>query len=332
MSRTNIHSTMIKNLDSIIPVSDEGLYPIRTVSEVSGVNSITLRAWERRYGLFSPKRTPKGHRLYSDKDIQRIHQVLALLAKGVAIGRVAQALKEEKTAAIFSDITPKKEHSSHSKKLTNTQWKNHQDTLLSNINTYDVLPLEIFHHDLLSRYKIETLNKNLFRPVLEKLKNRAKQLPSLSASYYFYRIFLTHRMGGLFLKTSIKNTGRKILLMGIDDKQNEIELLLFSMSLLSNGYQVVILGCDVAFDAIPMALSSSNSEGLLLFSDANNTNQVTTNEFQTLVCSLKTPVFLTGQYSEHQTKGLLESGLCILPSDYQKRIEMIDKNLNKVIK
>ena len=81
----------MKNIDSIIPVSDEGLYPIRTVSDVSGVNSITLRAWERRYGLFAPKRTPKGHRLYSDKDIQRIHQVLELLAKGVSIGRVAKA-------------------------------------------------------------------------------------------------------------------------------------------------------------------------------------------------------------------------------------------------
>ena len=71
----------MNNLDTILPTSEEGLYPIRTVSEVSGVNAITLRAWERRYGLFKPKRTPKGHRLYSEKDILRIREVLALLKK-----------------------------------------------------------------------------------------------------------------------------------------------------------------------------------------------------------------------------------------------------------
>ena len=323
---------MMKNLDSLIPVSDEGLYPIRTVSEVSGVNSITLRAWERRYGLFAPKRTPKGHRLYSDRDIQRIHQVLELLAKGVSIGRVAKALKEEQSSTDFSSLLPTEANSTSTKKLTNTQWTNHQNTLLAKINTYDVLPLEIIHHDLLSHYDIETVTNNLIRPVLKKLNNRARQLQSLSGDYHFYRIFLTHRIGGLFLKSSIKNTGIKILLMGVDDKQSEIELLLFSMSLLSNGYQVVILGCDVSFDAIPMALSASSSEGLLLYSDDNVSNKVTTNEFQTLVSSLNTPVFITGQYSEHQSKALTESGLFILPSNYKKRIAMIDKNLNKVTK
>ena len=38
------------------------LYPIREVSRLTGVNSVTLRAWERRYGLIRPQRTPKGHR------------------------------------------------------------------------------------------------------------------------------------------------------------------------------------------------------------------------------------------------------------------------------
>src|SRR5690554_8015216 len=31
--------------------SDTPLYPIREVSRLTGVNSVTLRAWERRYGL-----------------------------------------------------------------------------------------------------------------------------------------------------------------------------------------------------------------------------------------------------------------------------------------
>jgi len=319
----------MKNLDSIIPVSDEGLYPIRTVSELSGVNSITLRAWERRYGLFKPKRTPKGHRLYSEKDIQRIHQVLELLAKGVSIGRVAKALTAKQPV---TNLLSTRSESTNTKKLTSKQWKNHQETLLNRINTYDILQLEIFHHELLSHYSIETVTECLIRPVLETLNNRARQLQSLSGDYHFYKIFLLHRIGGLFIKSSIQNIGKKILLMGINDEQDDVELLLFSMFLLKHGYQVVILGCGVSFDAIPMALTASNAEGLLLYSDANGSNKVTTNSFQTLVSSLNTSVFITGQYSEHQAKGLIESGLFILPTNCKKQIAMIDKNLNKVRK
>ncbi|KAG1657152.1 Glutathione peroxidase-like peroxiredoxin gpx1 [Nymphon striatum] len=90
---------------SLLPASEEGFYPIRTVSEVTGVNAITLRAWERRYGLFKPQRTPKGHRLYSQQDILRIQQVLQLLEKGVAIGRVSSALKNETKLEDLADMT-----------------------------------------------------------------------------------------------------------------------------------------------------------------------------------------------------------------------------------
>ena len=39
--------------------------PIREVARQTGVNAVTLRAWERRYGLIVPHRTEKGHRLYT---------------------------------------------------------------------------------------------------------------------------------------------------------------------------------------------------------------------------------------------------------------------------
>ncbi|WP_305374725.1 MerR family transcriptional regulator [Photobacterium leiognathi] len=69
------------------------LYSISEVSELTGVNSVTLRAWQRRYGLLVPQRTPKGHRLYTDNDIAKIHDILAWLDKGVSIGKVKPLLE-----------------------------------------------------------------------------------------------------------------------------------------------------------------------------------------------------------------------------------------------
>ncbi len=75
------------------PASDSQMayYPIRIVSSETGVNAITLRAWERRYGLITPKRTAKGHRLYTEQDIRLIRQVVALLNRGIPISQ-AQAM------------------------------------------------------------------------------------------------------------------------------------------------------------------------------------------------------------------------------------------------
>ena len=54
---------MDASVNKILAPPAEGLLPIRTVSILTGVHSVTLRAWERRYGLITPQRTPKGHRL-----------------------------------------------------------------------------------------------------------------------------------------------------------------------------------------------------------------------------------------------------------------------------
>ncbi|WP_053062580.1 MerR family transcriptional regulator [Photobacterium aquae] len=74
--------------------SEKAFYAIKDVSEITGVNSVTLRAWQRRYGLLNPKRTEKGHRLYSEQDIAQIRHILSWLDKGVAISKVRPLLEQ----------------------------------------------------------------------------------------------------------------------------------------------------------------------------------------------------------------------------------------------
>jgi MerR family transcriptional regulator, light-induced transcriptional regulator len=83
--------------DTDIPPGD-GLFPIRHVCSETGINPVTLRAWERRYGLIRPLRTPKGHRLYSAEDIERIRRILSLLEEGVAVSQVGRVLRHDAPA------------------------------------------------------------------------------------------------------------------------------------------------------------------------------------------------------------------------------------------
>lgn len=67
---------------------------IGEVARLTGVNPVTLRAWQRRFGLVTPQRTPKGHRLYSAEQVEEIKEILHWLEQGVAISRVKPLLKQ----------------------------------------------------------------------------------------------------------------------------------------------------------------------------------------------------------------------------------------------
>jgi MerR family transcriptional regulator, light-induced transcriptional regulator len=74
------------------PMSRPARYTIRAVSALTGINPNTLRAWERRYGLVRPERTPSGYRLYTAEDLQRLKDIHSLLEQGLPVGQVAERL------------------------------------------------------------------------------------------------------------------------------------------------------------------------------------------------------------------------------------------------
>lgn len=84
-------------------LSDEPRHPIQVVVRRTGVSQDLLRAWERRYAVVAPGRTPGSHRLYSDADVYRIGLVREALEGGRRIGQVAALPTEELAAVVESD-------------------------------------------------------------------------------------------------------------------------------------------------------------------------------------------------------------------------------------
>lgn len=67
-------------------------FTIRAASALTGINPNTLRAWERRYGIVRPERTPKGYRLYTDEDLKKLRLIQRALQQGISVGRVKDHL------------------------------------------------------------------------------------------------------------------------------------------------------------------------------------------------------------------------------------------------
>ena len=125
------------------PLPDAGLVPIRTVSSLTGVNPVTLRAWERRYGLIKPVRTPKGHRLYTMADVDFIQQVTVLLQAGMSIGQVRHVLDPEQPRSETA------EEQENDKSVVDV-WSSYQQGMIKAVENFEENDLDDLYNEALS--------------------------------------------------------------------------------------------------------------------------------------------------------------------------------------
>src|SRR5437660_3642019 len=60
--------------------SDRGVFMISVAAELADMHPQTLRMYEAR-GLIEPKRSPKGTRLYSQEDVERLRRIQEMTAE-----------------------------------------------------------------------------------------------------------------------------------------------------------------------------------------------------------------------------------------------------------
>ncbi len=81
--------------------SDRGVFMISVAAELADMHPQTLRMYEAR-GLIEPKRSPKGTRLYSHADVERLRRIQEMTAElGLNLAGVERVLElEEKLESV----------------------------------------------------------------------------------------------------------------------------------------------------------------------------------------------------------------------------------------
>ena len=75
--------------------SERGVFMISVAAELAEMHPQTLRMYEAR-GLIEPKRSPKGTRLYSHKDVERLRRIQEMTAElGMNLAGVERVLELE---------------------------------------------------------------------------------------------------------------------------------------------------------------------------------------------------------------------------------------------
>ena len=71
------------------------IYSIKDLEKLSGIKAHTIRIWEQRHGIITPKRTKTNIRYYQDDDLKLLLNVALLNKNGIKISKIAKMTKEE---------------------------------------------------------------------------------------------------------------------------------------------------------------------------------------------------------------------------------------------
>lgn len=70
-------------------------YSIKDLEHLSGIKAHTLRIWEQRFSIISPKRTTTNIRCYDDRDLKHVLNISLLKEHGFKISEIAKFSFEE---------------------------------------------------------------------------------------------------------------------------------------------------------------------------------------------------------------------------------------------
>lgn len=296
---------------------DGGLVPIRTLSSLTGVNSVTLRAWERRYELIKPIRTPKGHRLYTMADVDLINQVVTLLGNGMSIGQVRQVLETDKARP-----EPVREPTT-----VFDPWLNYQDRLLRAIVAFDDGELSEVYHEVLSLYPVDIVTHRLIMPLLRELGERWAQGSGSIAEEHFFSVFLRNKLGARFHHLSRNRQGPKLLAACLPGEQHEVGLLLFALAALDRDYQVLLLGPNTPLLELPPVVERVAVHAIVLSGSADIAATVVEQELLPLCRAVAMPVFIGGRITDRCLDAITAAGAVPLGDDLNLALRGIDAML-----
>jgi DNA-binding transcriptional MerR regulator len=295
----------------------DGLIPIRTVSSLTGVNPVTLRAWERRYGLIKPVRTPKGHRLYTMADVDLINQALALLEGGMSISQVGRVLLADKVkvkADQADSIDP---------------WTAYQRRLLDAIVGFDDVGLNDIYSEVLSLYPVDIVTSKLTVPLLRELGWRWEKLQGSVAEEHFFSVFLRNKLGARFHHRSRDSRGVSLVAACMPEEQHEVGLLLFALAAIDRNYRVVLLGANTPLEELPAVVKRAGCKAIVLSGSAEISAAVIRRDLPRWLQQVDVPVFIGGRVALRYAKELAASSAVCLGDDLNLALRKIEAVLSR---
>jgi DNA-binding transcriptional MerR regulator len=227
-------------------VSAEAHLRIGELSRRTGVATELLRAWERRYGLLSPLRTPSGYRLYSASDVQRVRRMRELLGTGLSAAEAAGVALSEPEEHVAPD-------SSSGATLE----------LRDALERFDGAAAHAAFDRLLADLSLDAVLDAAVLPLLHELGERWAAGEITVAQEHFASHLIRGRLLGL-ARGWDRGAGPRAVLACPPGEQHDLALIAFGIALREQGWRVTFLGADTPVDTIADTVGRLRPAALVL--------------------------------------------------------------------
>src|SRR5829696_5770679 len=239
-----------------------------------GVSADLLRAWERRYGLLEPSRTPGGYRLYSADDEARVRSMRAHLAQGLSAAEAARLARDAPAAA-----------------SQNGGPADLAEALWSALDRFDDAGAQAAFDRLVATFNIEALAATAILPYLRMLGDRWRDGDASVAQEHFATGLLRARLLGL-ARGWDRGSGPRALLACPSGERHDLGLIILGLALRDRGWRVTFLGPDTPIDTLAAAAEQLAPDVVVLSSLTRDPLAAAVTEIAQIAASR--PVFLAG--------------------------------------
>jgi len=249
-------------MNMINDLSDEPKYTIKKVGDLTGILPVTLRAWERRYGVLSPERKENRYRLYSDRDVGIIRWLNSQTVNGISISTAASNLHNLRIKNEWPSIVPY--GMTREKTKTSIPPERYAEELFNLLSHHNEADASRLMQEISSTFDLETLIVKIITPCLVSVGEAWYQGNLKISTEHFASAFIRSRLYNLFQAYPIAARGANILIGGAPTEEHELGALMMAILLRSRGYRVEFLGPNLHMDDLVDYAKSEKPAAVIL--------------------------------------------------------------------
>src|SRR3954453_2227258 len=214
--------------------------PTVRIGELSrriGVSAELLRAWQQRYGVLEPQRSPGGYRLYGPGDERRARRMKQLIDEGHAPAEAARAIAGGGLDA--GPVPP----------WTGGRLSEARAALREALLSFDAALAHERLDRLLDAHTVDVLLRDVVLPVLHDIGHGWERAEVSIAQEHFSAELLAGRLRSLGRRWD-EGLGPRALLACPSGERHDLGLLCCALSLHQRGWRVTYLGADTPAHAL----------------------------------------------------------------------------------
>lgn len=312
-------------------------FNLKVVLKETGLAADTLRAWERRYGLPTPNRTPGGHRLYSQRDIETIKWLMNRQSEGLSISRAVD-LWNEQIASGTDPLAGSAQQSSLPALSLPVQYQP-ADTTIEAMRTHWIEACMEFNesaaeqilNQAFSMFPVEVVCLDVLQKGMSEIGERWYQNRANVQQEHFASALAMRRLDAL-LSASPAPTRNQTVVVGCPaDEWHTFTPLLLALLLRRRGLNIIYLGANVPLEEFSNAVKDLHVNLVILV--AQQLITAATLQHATLVISNnRIPVAFGGRiFSMHPDLPKYISGY-FLGHSLQEAVEHIETILSQKVR